>query len=151
MIKRSFYNTTLSDKGINQVGQLFDTNGPMKWSEFKSVFDLSKNSNFHWHWIRLDNANPKAWKGNLSKGDENLHGLIFSGYHIIKMYQIYSLGKSNSKELCSLQVSWNDSKTTWEIFFENIFQNEEMELKCIYLMRCRVSTDTNLRIFHYKI
>ena len=31
--KRYFYNTTLADKGINHVGQLFDTNGAMKtWS-----------------------------------------------------------------------------------------------------------------------
>ena len=47
--KRSFYNTTLADKGINHAGQFFDTNGGMKpWSVFKSEFSLSKNSNFYW-------------------------------------------------------------------------------------------------------
>ena len=41
--KRSFYNTTLADKGINQVGQLFDTSGAIKpWSEFKRGFSLRK-------------------------------------------------------------------------------------------------------------
>ena len=28
--KRSFYNSTLADKGVNHAGQLFDTNGAMK-------------------------------------------------------------------------------------------------------------------------
>ena len=41
--KRSYYNTTLADKGINHVGQLFDTNGAMRrWSVFKSEFSLNK-------------------------------------------------------------------------------------------------------------
>ena len=41
--KRSFYNTTLTDKGINHVGQLVDTNGATKpWSVFQSEFSLSK-------------------------------------------------------------------------------------------------------------
>ena len=57
--KRSFYNTTQAVKGINHVGQLFDTNGAMKpWSEFKREFSLGKNSYFYW--IQLNNAIPKA-------------------------------------------------------------------------------------------
>ena len=41
--KRSYYNTTLADKGINHVGQLFHTNGAMRrWSVFKSEFSLNK-------------------------------------------------------------------------------------------------------------
>ena len=90
--KRSFYNTTLADKGINHVGQLFDTNDAIKpWSVFKSEFSLSKSS--HSYWIQLNNATPKAWKENLYKGDTNFHDLTFSGHHIIKKYQIYSLSK----------------------------------------------------------
>ena len=57
--KRSFYNTTLADKGINQVGQLFDTNGAIKpWSEFKRGFSLRKNN--HFYWIQLNNVISKA-------------------------------------------------------------------------------------------
>ena len=68
--KRSFYNTTIADRGINHVRELFDTNGAMKpWFVFKSEFRLSKNS--HFYWIQLDNAIPKAWKENLYKGDKN--------------------------------------------------------------------------------
>ena len=57
--KRSFYNITLVDKGINHLEQLLDSNGVMKpWSEFKGEFSLSKNS--HFYWIQLNNAIPKA-------------------------------------------------------------------------------------------
>ena len=57
--KRSFYNTTLAVRGINHVGQLFDTNGAMKpWSVFKREFSLGKNSYFYW--IQLNNVIPKA-------------------------------------------------------------------------------------------
>ena len=119
--KRSFYNTTLADKGINHVGQLFDTNGAIKpWPVFKSEFSLSKNS--HFHWIQLNNAIPKAWKENLYKGDKNFHDLSFSRHHILERYQIYSLSKCNSKELYSLQVSINDTKTKSQISFKNFFQ-----------------------------
>ena len=67
--KRSFYNTTLADKGINHLRQLCDTNGEMKpWSLFKSEFSLSKNN--HFYWIQLHNAIPNAYKENLYKGDK---------------------------------------------------------------------------------
>ena len=148
--KRSFYNTTLADKGINHVGQLFDTNGAMKpWSVFKSQFSLSKNSNFYW--IQLNNAIPKAWKENLYKGDKSFHDLTFSGHHIIKKYQIYSLSKYNSKELYFLQVSINDTKTKSQIYFEKRFPNKEIEWKCTYLIPRRVTTVLTLTYVYFSI
>ena len=89
-------------------------------SVFKSEFSLSKNS--HFYWIQLNNAIPKAWKENLYKEDKNYHDLTFSGQHLIKKYQIYSLSKCNSKELYFLQVSLNETKTKSQIYFEKIFQ-----------------------------
>ena len=118
------------------------------WSVSKSEFSLSKNS--HFYWIQLTNAILKAWKENLYKEDKNFHDLIFSGHHIIKKYQIYCLTKCNSKGLYSLQVSLNETKTKSQINFEKPFPNKEFEWKCIYLMPCHVTIDTNLRIFQYK-
>ena len=37
------------------------------------------------------------------------------------------------------------------MYFEKLFPNKEIEWKCVYLMPRRVTTDTNLRIFQYKI
>ena len=118
--KKSFYNTTLADRGINDVGQLFDINGAMEvWSQFKREFSLSKSS--HFYWIQLNNAIPNAWKENLCKGNKN-YDLTFSGHHI-KRFQIYSLSTGNSKELYS-QVSLNDSKTTSQMYFKKLFQSK---------------------------
>ena len=52
----------------------------------------------------------------------------------IKKYQIYSLSKCNSKELYSIEASLNESKTTLQIYFEELFQSKEIKWKCIYLM-----------------
>ena len=119
------------------------------WSVFESQFSLSKNSNFYW--IQLNNAIPKAYKENLYKRDKNFHDLSFSGHHIIKKYQIYSLSKCNSKELYPLQVSLNKTKTKSQIYFEKLFPNKEIKWKCIYLITRCVTSDNNLRIFQYKI
>ena len=95
--KSFFYKTTLAEKVINHVGQHFDTNGAMKpWFVIKSEFSFSKNS--HFYQIQLNNVIPKAWKENLYKEDKSFHDLTFSGHHIIKRYQIYSLTECNSKE-----------------------------------------------------
>ena len=47
--KRSLYNATLANKGINHVGSLFDINGAIKlWSVFKRRLILSKDNRFYW-------------------------------------------------------------------------------------------------------
>ena len=93
----------------------------------------------------------KLGKKIFIKERKNFHDLTFRGHHIIKKYQIYSLIKCNSKELSSLQVSLNDTKTKSQIYFEKLFPNKKIEWKCIYLMPRRAKIDTNLRIFQYKI
>ena len=93
--RRSFYNTLPADKGINHEGHLFKTNGTIKsWCVFKTEFSLSKNS--HFYWFRLNNALPKAWT-------KIFMTLPLADTISLKSI-IYSLKKSNSKELCS-QVS----------------------------------------------
>ena len=67
------------------------------------------------------------------------------------MYQIYSLSKCNSKGLHSLQVSLNETKSKSQICFQKLCPNKEIEWKCIYLMSCCVTIDSNLCIFQCKI
>ena len=38
-----------------------------------------------------------------------------------------------------------------QIYFKKLFPNKEIEYKCIYLMPRRVTIDTMLHIFQYKI
>ena len=41
--------------------------------------------------------------------------------------------------------------TKSQIYFEKLFSNKDIEWKCIYFMLRRVTIDTSLRIFQYKI
>ena len=82
---------------------------------------------------------------------KSLHELTFSGHHIIKKYQIYSLSKCNSKEVYSLKVSLNETKTKLQIYSKKLFPNKEIKWKCIYLLPRRVTSDTNVRVFQYKV
>ena len=68
----------------------------------------------------------------------------------LKKYQIYSLSKCSSKELYSLQVSLNDTKTESQIYFAKNFPNKEIDRKCVYLMSCRVTIETNLHVLSIK-
>ena len=38
-----------------------------------------------------------------------------------------------------------------QIYFEKLFKNKEIYWKCLYLMPCCVTVDTNLHIFQHKI
>ena len=71
--------------------------------------------------------------------------------HLIKRNQIYSLDKGNSKELCCLQISLNNSKTRSQLYFQYLFQNKDIDWEHVYLLPRRVTVETNLRIFQYKI
>ena len=61
------------------------------------------------------------------------------------------MDRSISKELYCLQISLNNSKTRSQLYFADLFQNKDIDWKYVYLLPRRVTVDTNLRIFLYKI
>ena len=147
---KSLCNNSLANQGINHVGQLFNENSMTKaWSGIKIQFDLSNKE--HYFWIQLINAVPKSWKEELRRSNRISNALSMYNHHLIKRKQIYSLDKFNSKELYCLQIPVNSSKTRSKLYFEVLFQNDDIDWKHVYLLPRRVTVDTNLRIFHYKI
>ena len=146
--KSYLYNTTLANQGINQIGQLLDTNGAMKpWSVFKSKFKykavISIGSN---KIMPFQNFRMKIF----IKETKIFMTLPLADTISLKKYQIYSLSKCSSKELYSLQVSLNDTKTESQIYFAKNFPNKEIDRKCVYLMPCRVTIETNLHVLSIK-
>ena len=147
---KSLCNNSLADQGINHVGQLFKENGMTKaWLDIKTRFSLSNKQ--HYFWIQLINAIPKSWKEELRRSNRISDALSVYDHHLIKSNQIYSLNKCNSKELYCLQISLNNSKTRSQLYFEELFQNKDIDWKHVYHLPRRVTVDTNLRIFQYKI
>ena len=69
----------------------------------------------------------------------------------LKRNQIYYLDNCSNKELYCLQISLNNSKTRSQLCFEDFFQIKDIDWKHVNLLPRRVTVDTNLHIFQYKI
>ena len=146
---KSLCNNSLANQGINHARQLFNEKGMTKaWLDIKTQFNLSNKQ--HYFWIQLINAIPKSWKEELRRSNRS-NALSMYDHQLIKKNQIYSLHKCNSKELYCLQISLNNSKTRSQLYFEDLFQIKDIDWKHVYLLPRRVTMDTNLRIFQYKI
>ena len=61
--KKSLCHNSLTNEGINHVGQLFNEKGMTKaWLDIKTQLSLSNKQ--HYFWILLINPIPKSWKKN---------------------------------------------------------------------------------------
>ena len=72
-------------------------------------------------------------------------------HHLIKNSQVLAIEKLIPKELYSLSIVLKNELPTSQKYFCNIFHNLHIEWKEIYLLPPKVSIDTNLRMFQYKI
>ena len=79
------------------------------------------------------------------------NNLAIQDHHLIKKRQILSLNKLNCATLYETLIAANKIKTTSQTYFENIFSYFKPYWKSIYLLPRRVTLDTNLRMFQYKL
>ena len=61
------------------------------------------------------------------------------------------MNKLNTATLYKIPIDANKIKPTSQIYFENLFPNFNPDWKSIYLLPRRVTLDTNLRMFQYKL
>ena len=85
------------------------------------------------------------------KFGDNTSNLIINEHQLIKKHQIHCLQKLKNRDLYNLQLILKVEKTITEIYFEKNFQNPELEWKDIYTLPRRVTINTNLSIFQYKL
>ena len=71
--------------------------------------------------------------------------------HQIKNNQILAIDKLIPKELFSLSIFLKNELPISQKCFWNIFPNLQVEWKKVYILPRKVSNDTNLRMFLYKI
>ena len=81
---------------------------------------------------------------------ESINNLVIQDHHL-KKHQILSLNKLNSATSYETLIDANNIKPTSQTHFENLFPNFKPDWKSIYKLPRRVSLDTNLRIFQYKL
>ena len=73
------------------------------------------------------------WEEELRRSNRISDALSVYDHYLIKSNQIYSLNKCYSKELYCLQISLNNSKTRSQLYFEDLFQNKDIDWKHVYL------------------
>ena len=113
-------------------------------------FDLIENKKFLID--QITHALRSSWKGILLNYTESINNLVIHDHHLIKKkIQIFSLNQLNSASLYEILIDANKIKPISETYFENLFPNFKPDWKSIYLLPRRVTLDTNLRMFQYKL
>ena len=103
---KSIYLYNFSNRNLNFVGQLFDTDGKLKpWECVKHQFLLKNNMQFQYR--QIIHALPQHWKETIKPFAGNLNNLYIQDHHLIKCNTIYNLEKLNSKELYHMQLLLN--------------------------------------------
>ena len=113
---KTIFSFSLSAKGINFIGQLFQNNQQIKkWDELKTEFDLIENEKFII--AQITHALPSSWKKILRNYTESINNLVIQDHYLIKKYQIFSLNKLNSATSHEILIDANKIKATSETFF----------------------------------
>ena len=94
---------------------------------------------------------PSSWKLTLLNDNGNCQNLEYLSHHLIKNNQILALEKLIPKELYSLSIFLKTETPTSQKYFIRPFPNLQCDWKGIYLLTRKVTIDTKLRIFQYKL
>ena len=101
--------------------------------------------------MQLFNAIPSNSKNNLKHSDTYSQNLILLDHHLVRSNSLFSIEKLESRELyCIINFSRNN-KPTSQIYFEKKFDSKELDWRVIYTLPRKVTTNTYLRSFQYKI
>ena len=148
--KKPFFYKEFSNKNINYVSNLFSDFGEIKsWEKVMDEFNLDKK--FYFKWYQIIHTIPSSWKLTLLNDNGNCQNLEYLSHHLIKNNQILALEKLIPKELYSLSIFLKTEIPTSQKYFMRLFPNLQCDWKDIYLLPRKVTIDTKLRIFQYKL
>ena len=83
---------------------------------------------------------------SLVLGKKFFKGVVIISVILLLTHQISSLEKLNGRELYNIQLILNVEKPTAQTYFENKFQNPELEWKDIYTLPRRVRINKSSHI-----
>ena len=76
--------------------------------------------------------------------DGSLENIVIQDHYLIKKNQMLCFTKLNRNELCKIQIIIKNIKgLRLKSYFENIFENSNLDWKTIYLLPCIDTVDTN--------
>ena len=100
--------------------------------------------------MQLINAIPLNWK-TIIKHNCSSANLLLLNHHLIKKNNLISLNKLHCQELYDVLVYTSPDQPTSHVYFENLFREQELNWKEIYILPRKVSLDCNVRSFQYKV
>ena len=134
----------------NYVSNLFSDFGEIKsWEKVMDEFNLDKK--FYFKWYQIIHTIPSSWKLTLLNDNGNCRNLEYLSHHLIKNDQILALEKHIPKELYSRSIFLKTEIPTSQKYFIRLFPNLQCDWKDIYLLPHKVTIDTKLHIFQYKL
>ena len=119
-----------------------------KWHEFKREY-LHGSSYFKW--LQSVDSIPERWKFVIKENYENATNLIIHEHHLIKGSRFITLDKLASSKVYSILILKVQNKPPSNIYFENLFNDYNIDWTAIYMLPCLVMYNTYMRSFQYKI
>ena len=109
---KTIFSSSLSAKGINFVGQLFQNNQQIKkWDELKTEFDLIKNEKFLT--VQIIHALPTFCEKKFYEISLKVLIILLSRIITWLKHQILSLNKLNSTTLYEILIDANNIQPTF--------------------------------------
>ena len=98
--------------------------------------------------MQLVDAVPSNWKNNLKHSDTYSQNLILLVHHLVKSNSLFNIEKFELRDLYCIINSSRNNKPMLQIYFEKKFDSD---LRVIYALPRKITTNTYLRSFQYKI
>ena len=153
-IDTSYINTyVFANKNIKFISDLMDEDCNFKsWDKMKSDYLLSNA--MHHQWLQILHAIPKHWlrilKNDMVKNNAD-NNLFVLDHHVIKQNLVQDIKKLTAKEIYTILILKVENIPTSQAYFENIFQNENLDWNEIYILPRIITVNSSHRLFQYKI
>ena len=95
--------------------------------------------------MQLKDSIPEKWKFIIKKNNEVAATLITQDSRVI------TLDKLTSTEICFILILKVQNKPSSNIYFENLFNYNDIDWTAIYMLPHLVTHNTCMRSFQYKI
>ena len=99
--------------------------------------------------MQLINSIPLNWR-NIFKNNSSSRNFLLLNHHLGKK-NLISLDRLHCRELYSILVYISLRRPTSQIYFGNLFQEQDLNWKEIYLIMQKVWLDSYVRSFQYKV
>ena len=139
-----------SEKEVNFVSHMMKENGEIKsWNDLKNELKLEQR--LYLAGCNLLTLYQVIGKTILKHSDTYSQNLILLDHHLVKSNSLFNTEKLESRKLYCIINSSRKNKPTSQIYFEKKFDSIELNWRVIYTLPRKVTTNTHLRSFQYKI